>query len=125
MTDIEIVLGGVSLIVRPRDTETARLIAEAAPFSGRVQTWGDEVYFETPVDAEAEPDARDVMELGEVAFWMAGSCIAIGFGRTPVSRGDEIRLASAVNIWGDAKIDPDVMRQIAPGSPAQVRLAEN
>ena len=65
------------------------------------------------------------MELGEVAFWIAGSCIAIGFGPTPVSRGDEIRLASEVNIWGDAAIDPQVMRTIAPGSTIHVRLADD
>ena len=124
MARIELTFETVTLSVTLRETETARRIADAAPFSARVQTWGDEVYFEAPLDGEAEADARDVMNLGEIAFWLAGSCIAIGFGRTPASRGDEIRLASAVNIWGDADIDPVAMKRISPGSMVRVSLSE-
>lgn len=125
MPRIELVFGTVTLSVDLRDTDSAGRIAAAAPFSARVRTWGDEVYFETPIDAESEEDARDVMTLGEVAFWLAGSCIKICVGRTPVSRGDEIRLASAVNIWGDAEIDPAEMRNIAPGSKVRVSVRED
>lgn len=125
MARIEIAFDTATLSVALRDTDTARRLAAAAPFSARVQTWGDEVYFDTPVDADAEADARDVMTLGEVAFWLAGSCIAIGFGRTPVSRGNEIRLASPVNIWGDAEIDPDEMRRVRPGSTVRTTLRED
>ena len=125
MASVEIEFDTVRLSVTLRDTETARRIAAAAPFTARVQTWGDEVYFEAPVKTEPEADARDVMNLGEIAFWMAGSCIAIGFGSTPVSQGDEIRLASAVNIWGDADIDPETMRTIAPGSQVRISARED
>ena len=63
-----------------------------------------------------------MVEAGEIAFWVEGSCIAVGFGPTPASRGDEIRLAAAVNIWGQA----DDVRGFAacqPGDPVTVRRA--
>ena len=84
------------------DTPTAQAICAALPIQSKVRTWGQEIYFEVPVEAVLEADARDVVEAGEIAFWVEGGCIAVGFGPTPASRGDEIRLAAAVNIWGYA-----------------------
>lgn len=84
------------------DTPTAQAICAALPIRSEVRTWGQEIYFEVPVEATLEADARDVVEAGEIAFWVEGRCIAVGFGPTPASRGDEIRLAAAVNIWGYA-----------------------
>ncbi|MDD9877738.1 MAG: cyclophilin-like fold protein [Magnetovibrio sp.] len=115
--------GEVTLTARLRDTPTAAAVYAALPYDGRVQTWGDEVYFEVPVSAAAEADARDVVEAGELAYWLAGSCIAIGFGPTPVSRGDEIRLASPCNIWADAEGDVRALAAVAPGTPVRVEAA--
>ncbi len=97
---LAITLGKVRVQVDLLQTETAKALAAALPFESRAQTWGEEVYFSTPVSARLEPDARQVVEPGTVCFWCEGDALALPFGRTPMSTDARPKLASRCNIVG-------------------------
>jgi hypothetical protein len=122
---LKMTIGEVTIRAELKDTPTADAIYNALPFTSKARTWGEEVYFETPVSAKREKDAKAVVEAGELAFWVEGDAIAIGFGRTPISRGDEIQLASPTNIWGRALDDVRALKKIRDGAPIKVEKLDS
>ena len=82
-------------------SETALKLSKLSSFKAQINTWGEEIYFET-TNLVIKPDknSRDIVTFGEVAYWCQGHSIAIGFGKTPVSIENEIRLVSNVNVFG-------------------------
>jgi uncharacterized protein len=120
MTRIRFDFGTLSLEAELFDTPTARAVAAALPLASSVLTWGEEVYFEVPVKVAREKDARAVVTPGEVAYWPEGHCIALGFGRTPISQGDETRLASPCNIFAKALGDVKALAKVRAGTRVEV-----
>lgn len=121
MRKIRIIVGGVEITAELLDTPTAHAVYEKLPIGSTARTWGQEVYFSTPIEVERESNARDVVEPGEIAFWVEGKAIAIGFGRTPISQGDEIRLAAKTNIWAKALDEVKQLRSVNDGDAVEVR----
>ncbi len=120
MRSLKMKIGDVEIGAELFNTPTADAIWAALPFDAKAQTWGEEIYFTTPIFANLESDARAVVEPGELAFWVGGNAIAIGFGPTPISRSDEIRLVEPTNIWGRALRDVRELRQVRSGAPVHV-----
>ena len=109
-----ITAGAVEVTAELNDTPTADAAWEALPFDAAASTWGDEIYFGIPVTAEQEP-APARWSRWAVAYWPPGSALCLFFGRTPASRGNEIRAASAVNVIGSIDGDPTVLKRVPDG----------
>jgi hypothetical protein len=119
---IRITAGEVAAPAELNDSATAQKIAEALPIEASANTWGDEIYFAIPVSA-GEEDPRETVELGDLAYWPPGSAFCIFFGRTPASRRDEIRPASAVNLVGRLEGDPTVFKAVRSGETVRIEEA--
>lgn len=123
MRAIQMTIGDVVLEAALRDTPTADTVWDALPLAGEASVWGEEVYFKTGLLPDLEADARATMEAGEVAFWPGGQIIAIGFGPTPISAPDEIRLAEPCNIFADIHGDVRALVPVKPGEKVRVEKA--
>ncbi len=122
---LKLTIGEVVAEVELNETETAKRIFEAVPFESSANTWGEEVYFSTPVALELEEEfAREVVEVGDVGYWPPGRAMCLFFGPTPASRGDEIRPASPVTLIGKLLTDPQDLRKVKDGDPIKVEKAE-
>ena len=98
---------------------TIDAIFSKLPIEGKANIWGDEIYFSIPVVLGPE-SPREVVESGDLGYWPPGHAFCVFFGRTPASRGDEIRPASPVNVFGRVVGDPRVFKKVRPGD--RVRL---
>jgi len=123
MPRIRFEFGKLTLDAELLDTPTAKAIAAELPLTSSALTWGEEVYFEVPVRVSRERDARAVVTPGEIAYWPDGPAIAIGFGKTPISRGDETRLASPCNVFARALGDVKTLGAVKSGVQVRVSLA--
>ena len=112
---IRIRCGEVDVTAELDDSATAQAIWAALPLQGSANVWGDEIYFRIPV-ALAEDDARELVEIGDLGYWPPGSAFCIFFGPTPMSRGNEVRPASPVNVFGSIEGDAKVFKQVAGGT---------
>lgn len=116
---IKVTAGSVEVTAELYDTLTADLVWDALPITASGSTWGEEIYFRTPVSAE-EQDAVPTVDMGAVAYWPPGQAICLFFGPTPMSVGDEIRPASPVNVFGRIVGDPTVLKDVRSGAEVRV-----
>jgi len=125
MRKIQITAGDVSEAAVLKDNPTADAIWEALPIEGQVNTWGEEIYFSIPVHLDQAGDARETVDMGNLGYWPSGNAFCIFFGRTPMSRGDEIRPASAVNVFGQVEGDATIFTSVDDGTRIEIEKAKS
>lgn len=115
MRRIKITAGEVSATAVLNDTTTAQAIWDRLPITARANTWGDEIYFSIPVKLETER-GQETVERGDLGYWSPGTAFCIFFGPTPMSRGDEIRPASPVTVFGHLEGEAALFRAVTGGT---------
>jgi hypothetical protein len=116
---IRITAGSVTVEAELNDSRTAAAIVKALPIEAKAETWGDEIYFSIGRSLPGE-SPREVVELGDLGYWPPGQAFCIFFGPTPMSRGDEIRPASAVNVVGRVVGDARALVRVRAGSRVRI-----
>lgn len=122
MAKIMIIAGDIMIRAQLYDTPTAKAIEGILPVQGTVSTWGDEIYFNIPLEQELEPDARRDVEVGELGYWPEGPAFCIFFGPTPVSVSGKPRAYSPVNVFGRALEDPRSLKSVQNDETIRVDL---
>jgi hypothetical protein len=118
--NLSLKFGSLRVEVELADTPTAKAIIAALPFESKAHTWGEEVYFATPVTVQLEPEARQVVDAGTVCFWTEGDALALPYGRTPISNDERPKLASRCNVLGRIVGDPRRLAGVKPGETVTV-----
>ena len=121
---IRVRAGAVTVTAALNDSSTADAVWDALPIAGRVQVWGDEIYFSIPVEAAQAADAQATVDEGAVAYWPPGGALCLFWGPTPMSRGNEIRPASPVNVLGAIDDDPTVLARVEDGAEISVERTD-
>ena len=122
---IKITIGKLVVFARLNESKTAKLIWDNLPITAKAERWGDEIYFYIKPKTVLEKEyARDVVEVGDVAYWPNGPCMCLFFGLTPISCDGKIMPASAVNVFGKLEGDPHLLRGVKDGDILKVEKAE-
>ena len=121
-TQIRIKAGQVSALAELFSTSAAQAILKTLPFNGKVNTWGEEIYFGIPLEFEMEK-GQTMVNPGDLGYWPPGKAFCVFFGPTPISNTDEIRPASAVEVFGRLIGDPAVFKTVEDGEPIVIERA--
>jgi uncharacterized protein len=105
------------------ETPTAQALWAALPFDATAQTWGEEVYFATPVKIALERDAKQIVDPGTACFWTEGDALALPYGRTPISSDERPKLANRCNVVGKVVGDPRQLARVRSGEAVRVDKA--
>ena len=120
---IKIVVGSIEAVATLSNTRTASAVVNFLPFDSVAHCWGEEIYFEVPLELELE-NGKEVLEIGDIAYWPPGKSMCIFFGPTPSSRGNEIRAYSAVSVFGKVTGDAGVFGAVREEERIRVEVAD-
>ncbi len=119
---IKITIGGIQLLADLQPNRTAQAIVDALPISAPVNQWGEEFYCKVPGVKDHRETAKNQVKVGDVAFWGNGEMLAVFFGRTPMSLGEDPVPADRVNVIGKIHGDAKILQQAVGATTMQVEL---
>lgn len=119
---IKITIGGIQVVAELKPNRTANAVVEALPVNAPIHQWGEEFYCKLPGVKDYREVATTRVKVGDVAFWGMGGMLAVFFGRTPMSLGEDPVPADRVNVIGKILDDPNVLRQAAGATFMRVEL---
>lgn len=96
---IEIAFNEIVIEATINDSKTAKKILKILPIKSEINLWGNEVYFKIPIEADLE-NGKELMDIGNIAFWPPGNAFCIFFGPTPAGDGTQPRAANSVTVIG-------------------------
>ena len=102
--------------------KTYEAFLKAMPFESNANTWGEEIYFDTPVNMTPENGKKKV-EVGDIAYWPPGRSMCLFFGRTPASTSSEPVAASPVNAIGKITKNIELLHKVGNGAGIKVKVA--
>lgn len=121
---IQITAGSIVMSAELNESPTATAVWNALPLTAIARTWGDEIYFPIPVDMNLDQTACEIVQLGDLGYWPSGKAFCIFFGPTPMSSGNEIRPASAVNVFGKVLGDARGFKVVRDGDSVELDVEE-
>lgn len=123
MNKITINFNNLSFKAELNDSPTSKAIWEQLPIESQVSTWGEEIYFEIPVNMPQEPDAQQIVSVGDLGYWPVGQAFCIFFGPTPVSTDERPRAYSPVNLVGIILGDHELLKSIQNQESVRIEQA--
>lgn len=122
-TPVTIIVEDVALDAEFFDTPCAKAVVDALPIETRPNVWGDEFYFEIPVEQSLDMSATTRIRVGDIGYWPPGLALALFFGPTPLSRGSDPVPASDVNLVGRFKVDPAPLKRVKGAARIRIERA--
>ena len=122
-TPIKITAGKITVNAELSDTALAKEVASKLPIETAPNEWGDEFYFGIPVKSGLDETATKKVKVGDIGFWPPGNALAIFFGPTPMSSGDDPVPASAVCLLGKITDDATLLRKASGARTIRIEKA--
>ncbi len=123
MGKIKITVKNITLSAEFSSTKTAKAIEGVLPIETVPEEWGDEFYFEIPVELALDETATTKVKVGDIGYWPPGNALAIFFGPTPISSGSEPVPASEVNLVGKIRGDAALLKQVKGAKKIRIEKA--
>jgi hypothetical protein len=105
--EIEIIGKGRALaMIDEENPEIAEALWQRLPIEAKANLWGEEVYFEVPLEMEDE-SPTPISKAGDISYWSPGPAFCIFFGQT--------QPYSPVNHLGRIMEGLDLFREVRTG----------